>query len=57
MITLVCWTLWRECNCRVFEGMERHTSRLMAEIKDEAWLWIRAGARNLLLLVGSDLSE
>jgi hypothetical protein len=37
--------------------MERHTSRLMAEIKDETWLWIRAGARNLLLLVGSDLSE
>jgi hypothetical protein len=57
LITLVCWALWRERNSRVFEGIERHSSRLVAEIKDEAWLWARAGARKLPLLVGSDRSE
>jgi hypothetical protein len=47
---LVCWTEWRERNRRVFEGQERTTQRLIAEIKDTAKLWILAGAKSLATL-------
>jgi hypothetical protein len=35
---LVCWTVWREQNRKVFEGQDRTTQMLIAEIKDEAKL-------------------
>jgi hypothetical protein len=40
---LVCWTIWRERNARVFDGHEKSVDRLVTEIKNEAALWNRAG--------------
>jgi hypothetical protein len=39
---LVCWTIWRERNAKVFEGIERHANSMMAEVKTEARLWTQA---------------
>jgi hypothetical protein len=54
---LVCWTVWHERNRRVFEGQDRTTQSLIAEIKDEAKLWISAGAKSLAALVVPRISE
>jgi hypothetical protein len=57
LIILVCWTIWRERNSRVFEGKEKPMSRLVAEIQDEARTWFRAGALRLSSFVESNISE
>jgi hypothetical protein len=31
-LILVCWSLWRERNARVFYNREKHTSALISEI-------------------------
>jgi hypothetical protein len=36
---LVCWSIWRERNARLFEGQEKNVAHLVSEIKDEADLW------------------
>jgi hypothetical protein len=54
---LVCWTVWCERNHRVFEGQQRTTQMLIAEIKDEAKLWISAGAKSLATLVVPKINE
>jgi hypothetical protein len=57
LLILVCWSLWRERNARVFYNREKHTSALISEIKDEVRLWIRAGAKCLAATVGELGSE
>jgi hypothetical protein len=42
---LVCWSLWWEHNERIFEYTEKPPHHLVAKIKDEAKLWILAGAK------------
>jgi hypothetical protein len=54
---LVCWSIWRERNARVFEAQEKTIARLITEIKDEAGLWIMAGARHLSFFVSSNARE
>jgi hypothetical protein len=48
---LVCWEVWKERNVRIFGhiGMPNHL--LLQKIKDEAQLWISAGAKHLARLV------
>jgi hypothetical protein len=46
VIALVCWTIWRERNARIFNGEEETVPRLITEIKDEAVQWF-AGAKKL----------
>lgn len=47
LIILVCWSIWREHNARIFVGQEKGEASLISEIKYEAQLWASAGA-NLL---------
>jgi hypothetical protein len=54
---LVCWALWRERNSRVFQGEEKSITRLITEIKDEASLWARAGAKHLSQIVSTHNRE
>jgi predicted DNA-binding ribbon-helix-helix protein len=53
LVTLVCWTIWRERNARIFNREEKTISRLITEIKDEAGQWYRAGAKNLGPIAGA----
>jgi hypothetical protein len=54
---LVCWSVRRERNCRIFQGREKTVSHLVSEIKDEAHLWMTAGAKHLATLVVHRLNE
>jgi hypothetical protein len=42
LIILVCWSIWRERNARIFDGKEKSSVRLVSEIQDEAILWVKA---------------
>jgi hypothetical protein len=48
---IVCGTIWAERNARIFDGKEKPVSRLVAEIKEAAMLWSKAGAKHLAKLV------
>jgi hypothetical protein len=54
---LVYWSIWCEQNAQVFCGQKKSVIQIVAKIKDEARLWIRAGAKQLLALVGIPVSE
>jgi hypothetical protein len=54
---LVCWTIWKERNAMVFQGIERQASDMMMGIKSEAMLWTQAGNKNLTRLVDNSVSE
>jgi hypothetical protein len=56
-VILVCWPIWRERNPRVFEGKEKPVHTVLAEIKEEALLWRRAGAKGIADLVARIVSE
>ena len=47
LIILVCWEVWKERNSRVFEHTESTNFMVLQRIKDEARLWILAGAKHL----------
>jgi hypothetical protein len=57
LLILVCWSLWRERNARVFNDREKNTSTLVFKISDEARLWVRAGAKGLMTMVDSLVTE
>jgi hypothetical protein len=57
LVILVCWAIWRERNSRIFEAQEKSLPQLLAAIRDEAMLWVQAGAKHLSLLVGFQRSE
>jgi hypothetical protein len=57
LIILVCWTIWRERNVRIFEGQEKGEDRLISEVKEEARQWAQAGAKGLSILVDHTFSE
>jgi hypothetical protein len=54
---LVCWAIWRERNDRVVQHREKTVAHLITEIKDEADLWMKAGAKNLIALVSHRICE
>jgi hypothetical protein len=41
----------------VFHGEEKSITRTVTEIRDEAMLWIKAGAKHLAVLVAGSVSE
>jgi hypothetical protein len=57
LIILVCLAIWREQNARIFKAQEKCLPQLLAEIRDEVKLWVKAGAKHLSLLAGSRFSE
>jgi hypothetical protein len=44
----VSWTIWKECNVRIFRNKSAPPTILLALIKGEAKrLWVKAGAKKL----------
>lgn len=54
---LVVWTIWCERNARIFNEEEKTVHRLVQEIKDTVRLWCTAGAKQMAVLVATQLSE
>jgi hypothetical protein len=54
---LICWTIWKERNARVFDQCERSMSSIVPKIKSEVSLWTRARNKNLARLVEGIVSE
>jgi hypothetical protein len=54
---LVCWTIWKERNARIFYAKARSTSCLVRDIKSEANLWCQAGNKTLARVIGVLNSE
>jgi hypothetical protein len=44
---LTSWTIWNERNVRVFRNKSAPTTILLKAIKDDASLWVAAGAKHL----------
>jgi hypothetical protein len=44
---LVSWTIWKERNARVFQNKSAPPPILLEIIKNEAKLWVAAGAKHL----------
>lgn len=51
LITLVIWTIWRERNSRIFRDQFTLADRLFIALREEAKLWIFAGAKALTSIV------
>jgi hypothetical protein len=50
---LVTWEIWNERNARVFNNRHASSMVILEKIKEEAKLWVAAGAKNLSnLLLG-----
>jgi hypothetical protein len=47
IFALVAWELWKERNPRSFRGATTQLPQLLAVLKHNAKLWVRAGAKNL----------
>ena len=44
---LISWTIWNERNARVFRHHATPSHVIIANLKEEAKLWVRAGAKHL----------
>jgi hypothetical protein len=51
LFVLIAWELWKERNARCFRGANTHLSAVKDTIKQQAELWIFAGAKRLGRLV------
>lgn len=50
IIILVALELWKERNSRIFRSLANTLTSIMVKIKEEAYMWIMAGAKNLIEL-------
>jgi hypothetical protein len=57
LIILVCWSIWREQNARIFERKEPSASCLVSGIKSETSLWCQARNKALARIIGVLHSE
>jgi hypothetical protein len=57
LIILVCWSVWHKRNARIFEEKKKSSARLVSEIQDEAFLWVKLGAKHISNIVVSMISE
>lgn len=57
LIILVIWTIWRERNARIFRGTRTTAGRLFEMLRDEAGLWLAAGAKGLASIVSNPFRE
>ena len=48
---MIIWSLWKECNNRIFRKQELTISRFISNLRDDVRLWIFAGAKSLDYLV------
>jgi len=48
---LISWEIWKEQNDRIFNHHESSIPTIMAKIKNEASIWIAAGAKGLAALL------
>ena len=54
---LVAWSIWCERNRRIFYDAVKTTTRIVEEIKENARLWVSAGAKHLATIVDRPSSE
>nr|TKW34147.1 hypothetical protein SEVIR_2G285100v2 [Setaria viridis] len=47
LIILVLWEIWTERNARIFEHNDQTVQRVSNRIKEQAAMWIAAGAKHL----------
>lgn len=47
IIILVAWELWKKRNSRIFSNLANTPASIMAKIREEAHMWVIAGAKCL----------
>jgi hypothetical protein len=52
MVLLASWSLWKECNAHVFDGMHSQAGQLATLIVEEGGQRVAAGYRSLVGFVG-----
>jgi hypothetical protein len=57
LVILVCWSVWCECNMRIFQKVERRADQVIAAIQCEARQWSKAGSKWLGAVIAQSVSE
>ena len=47
LVLLISWEIWNERNARVFRNKYKSSISIFSKIKNEAKLWVIAGAKSL----------